>query len=380
MAPYIVIFTISIGLFWLSNRVIQGQQQYLEYIAIVLLCLLAGFRAMGIGTDTTGYLKGLYEAALGCTSVGEYMSSTYQAFTWRVDYVRDIEVLFSATVLIVTKLTGSIYCVQIAIELWIILPLYYAIKKSGVSNIWVSIFVFCMAFFNPSLNMMRQSVAMSIGVLGFEYWKENKKGNALICIIAAILFHETALVLLFIYWLYDYNTRFHCILEINGNVWRSNKWRFAISAGIGVAGLLLTSILPALLPVIGFSKYMNFATGDIRLMPNQILLRIPQLLLIVYSYNDLRQNKKDPGFYLLLQIYVVILSQLTSINENGARMAQYFAIFDVITIPLAIDSIDNEKIAFKAVRIMIIVFYMVYWWYYFVNRGSHQTIPYVFLG
>lgn len=60
-----------------------------------------------------------------------------------------------------------------------------------------------MAFYNPSMNMMRQSIAMSLGVLGFEYWKNAEKKNAFICVIIAFLFHTSSLLILLIYLLYS---------------------------------------------------------------------------------------------------------------------------------------------------------------------------------
>lgn len=54
------------------------------------------------------------------------------------------------------------------------------------------------------MNMMRQSIAMSLGVLGFEYWRNVEKKNAFICVFIAFLFHTSSLLILLIYLLYDY--------------------------------------------------------------------------------------------------------------------------------------------------------------------------------
>ena len=90
-----------------------------------------------------------------CHSLGEYLNSSFHAFTWTTDYVKDMEPLFPLLVLIVTKITGSLYCVQTILELCVILPLYIAVRKDKQTNLWMAMFVFCMAFYNPSMNMMR---------------------------------------------------------------------------------------------------------------------------------------------------------------------------------------------------------------------------------
>ena len=207
---------ISIGLFALSDRVKYTQRKPIVFISVMALCLLAGMRAVGVGTDTRVYLMPVYEAAKRSHSIGEYLNSSFHAFTWTTDYVKDMEPLFPLLVLIVTKITGSLYCVQTILELCVILPLYVAVRKDKNTSLGMAMFVFCMAFYNPSMNMMRQSIAMSLGVLGFEYWKNAEKKNAFICVIIAFLFHTSSLLILLIYLLYDYIVK-GTTLSITGN-------------------------------------------------------------------------------------------------------------------------------------------------------------------
>ena len=112
MTPYIIVFMISIGLFALSDRVKFTQRKPVVFVAVITLCLLAGLRAESIGTDTRVYLVPIFEAAKKSHSLGEYLNSSFHAFTWTTDYVKDMEPLFPLLVLIVTKITGSLYCVQ----------------------------------------------------------------------------------------------------------------------------------------------------------------------------------------------------------------------------------------------------------------------------
>ena len=63
MMPYIVVFIISIGFFALSDRVKFTQRKPVVFVAVMILCLLAGLRAESIGTDTKVYLVPVFEAA-----------------------------------------------------------------------------------------------------------------------------------------------------------------------------------------------------------------------------------------------------------------------------------------------------------------------------
>ena len=85
MTPYIVVFMISIGLFALSDRVKYTQRKPIVFISVMALCLLAGMRAVGVGTDTRVYLMPVYEAAKRSHSIGEYLNSSFHAFTWTTE-------------------------------------------------------------------------------------------------------------------------------------------------------------------------------------------------------------------------------------------------------------------------------------------------------
>lgn len=379
MVPYIAIFVISIGLFGLSDKVKRTQKKPLIFIGIALLCLLAGLRAESIGTDTRVYLMPIYEAAKRCNSISEYLNSSFHAFSWTTDYVKEMEPLFPFLILVVTKLTGSIYCVQTVLEICAILPLYLAVKKRNSISLWIAMFVFCMAFYNPSMNMMRQSIAMSLGVLGFEYWREEERKQSFVCVIISFLFHKSALLLLLIYFMYDYNVNCNVIsFKKDKKSHRNEIPRLMISVGVGVAGMLLASAIVSILSTVGFGQYVSYVAGTLTFMPNQLIIRIPQIVLLIWSYKYLKWKGVEVNFFLLMEIFAVLFSQFTSVSGYGGRIALYFGIFDILVIPLAMDALKKVNSGFF-IRPAIIGYYMFYWWYYYVFTGAHQTVPYIFI-
>lgn len=312
-------------------------------------------------------------------SIGEYLNSSFHAFTWTTDYVKDMEPLFPLLVLIVTKITGSLYCVQTILELCVILPLYVAVRKDKNTSLGMAIFVFCMAFYNPSMNMMRQSIAMSLGVLGFEYWKNAEKKNSFICVIIAFLFHTSSLLILLIYLLYDYIVKGTTLSITGNNVSKRNETpRMLISMGIGFVVMIMMSAIVSALSAVGFGEYVSYVTGKLVFMPNQLLIRIPQIILIIWSYRYLRKDGEDISFFLVMEVYAVLFSQFTSVSGYGGRIALYFAIFEVLVISQAMSALKPRKSGI-IIRPLIIGYYMFYWWYYFVFVGAHQTVPYIFM-
>ena len=127
------------------------------------------------------------------------------------------------------------------------------------------------------MNMMRQSIAMSFGVLGFEYWRNEEKKNAFICVLTAFLFHRSSLLILLIYLLYGYVVK-GITLSLTGNKIskRNETPRMLIAIGIGLAGMLLASAIVLALSSFGFGQYLSYVTGKLSFMPNQLLIRVPE--------------------------------------------------------------------------------------------------------
>ena len=182
-----------------------------------------------------------------------------------------------------------------------------------------------------------------------------------------------------IYLLYDYIVKGTKLSFTGNNISKRNETpRMVIAAGIGLAGMLLMSVIVSALSSFGFGQYLSYVTGKLSFMPNQLLIRVPQIILIIWSFRYLRDQGGDVSFFLVMEVYAVLFSQFTSVSGYGGRIALYFAIFDVIVIPRAMSALKPKKSG-VIIRPIIILYYMFYWWFYFVYSGTHQTVPYMFM-
>ena len=142
--------------------------------------------------------------------------------------------------------------------------------------------------------------------------------------------------------------------------------------------MIMMSAIVSALSAVGFGEYVSYVTGKLVFMPNQLLIRIPQIILIIWSYRYLRKDGEDISFFLVMEVYAVLFSQFTSVSGYGGRIALYFAIFEVLVISQAMSALKPRKSGI-IIRPLIIGYYMFYWWYYFVFVGAHQTVPYIFM-
>lgn len=206
-----------------------------------------------------------------------------------------------------------------------------------------------------------------------------EKKNAFICVIIAFLFHTSSLLILLIYLLYDYIVKGTTLSITGNNVSKRNETpRMLISMGIGFVVMIMMSAIVSALSAVGFGEYVSYVTGKLVFMPNQLLIRIPQIILIIWSYRYLRKDGEDISFFLVMEVYAVLFSQFTSVSGYGGRIALYFAIFEVLVISQAMSALKPRKSGI-IIRPLIIGYYMFYWWYYFAFVGAHQTVPYIFM-
>ena len=165
---YIVCFLISCFYFWLSEKSKNKfAKNGLAIIAILIPCILAGLRADTVGTDVKVYVEPIYHAAKESTGFSDYMGQSW-FYIWRYKYVHDFEIGFTTLVFVIAKITGSLGMVLFFIHAFIVTPIYIGLRRMHKTYpISFGMLVFYLMFYNTSLNMMRQWIAMAILLMAF---------------------------------------------------------------------------------------------------------------------------------------------------------------------------------------------------------------------
>lgn len=373
MWPYIVIFLISTLLFAFASKLKRKQKICLEYLAVFLLCILAGMRASNIGTDTSGYLRPLIENAINSKNINEYWNASWIVGHWKKTITNQFEPGFTLVIFVIARITGSIIFTQTFIQFLIVYPVYRAIKKIEGIPLWFGMLVFDCLLFNHTLNMIRQSIAMSLVLLAIVFWiyRENKK--SLFLIFLSCSFHLCGVIGFAIIYIYKKVSN-HKIYENNGRIFKNRNFNRAII--IGFAVVLLANVISIILAKIGISRFLMYINGSIKFMPNQLILRLPGIILFTYSFKRINERTLGNGhFYLLLIIYEILVSQLAGVNDYSIRIAQMFTIFDVISYSMAAKYSKH-----KYLNYMIFIAYItIYWLYYFGFGGMAETVPYIMI-
>ena len=139
--------------------------------------------------------------------MSSYMGQSW-FYIWRYKYVHDFEIGFTILVYVIEKITESWSIVLFFIHVFIVTPVYIGLRRVHKTYpIYFGMLVFYLMFYNASLNMMRQWMAMAFLFMGFSYlFFENKKKYCAIVVIAC-LFHISAVIGFVIMLIYMYTAK-----------------------------------------------------------------------------------------------------------------------------------------------------------------------------
>lgn len=374
MFPYISVFLLSSSLLALAERIQKSQRWFFVAVALFLPCVLAGLRANFIGTDTEVYLMPTITAAQDARSFAEYLESSWFRI-WRYLYVGNFEIGFTSVVYIATKLFGAIWT-KIVIQLLIVVPVYLSIKKYGKYPAWLGMLVFYFTTYNATLNLIRQSIAMSFVLLGTIYFLEKSKRGFLACLVIAVLFHKTGVVLLVVAALIHFIK-----ISSQSNDYLSRKIELRnvlIVVGFAIAGLFSLSLVIQILRLAGLSNYTNYLGDGFRFVVNQSVLRLPIIVLIIFNWRKWNESERNARVFLLMFILTLLCWQLTSVNIYVGRISYYVSVIEVITYPSLCYTHIKKSNRFFMLSYLL-VFLVSYWWIFYIYYGFDATVPYMIL-
>lgn len=171
----------------ISPRVSRVRRAGLYFFGCAVLIFLICFRDISVGADTENYCRNFEWFA------GSSWKQAFQIVTWEPGFV------------IVSKLIGylsSDWRVFVIITgLIALLPLFkFLWKHSG--NPCAGLVIYFVMLFTMSEYLYRQWYAFLILLGTYRYIIERKPGRFLLVVMAATLFHRTALIFLPVYFLY----------------------------------------------------------------------------------------------------------------------------------------------------------------------------------
>jgi len=429
---YLICFAASTVLAYFANKTSDRKKFWmLSAISILIPVLLAGLRDYEIGIDTISYMskKRYWLGAASAESLGEYME-----YYMGIGYG---EPLFALLCGMIGQTFGNYSVFLFVVHAIIITGVYigaYRFRKEV--NPAMVLLLFYLVFYNHSLNIMRQYMAMAIVFAALADIPQKKYIRYSIAVVIAMMFHTSALLgfgAIVIHW-YLYCDWKGCVGKVKragkriGHVLLPNRKterkiknqrlakftafirklfdncknaynavctqvekiepvvrrRQVILFSAMLLLVLLANPLCRLVIRMGFLHekylwYLDMSKAEHTTLITLFLLLEMSVLLLWHKY--LRKSSRLFDFFFANTGTYLILHQISSFIVYGKRVAAYFALANLVTIAM-IPRMYKDKKRRVIVYVLVLCVVIFYWFYTYILRNASQTYPYalVFFG
>lgn len=364
---YLACFAVSVFFAYLAKKSNKKINIIIfSVLSIAVTALLAGLRDYSIGIDTEHYFaRNLYwDGAIKSATLSEYI----------YEYILSGygEPLFALITGIISQITGSFEVFLTFVHVVIIGGVYIgAFRLKKYINPEFVLIIFYLFFYNHSLNILRQYMAMAIIFAFFADLLKKKYLRFLIVIIVAMQIHTTAMVAFGLLIL-------HILLFVPKKLGTLKQREIGIAALLAVAVLGFAPLIQIAIKIGVLNQRYKFIFEG-KKEPAIIIAGIVVLGIAaaVFFRKEIRVKTEHYDYILMCSICYLILLMLTFNVYASKRIALYFGLPDMITLGL-VESAQTDKKKKWLVRIGIVGVAFVYWFYVYVFRNASETIPYMF--
>ena len=317
-------------------------------VDILILMLIMYARDKTVGTDLSTYLY--YYDVLGNVSKEKFLDEVK---------FRDLEYGYSIFFRILYKINSNHEIYMLVSSFFIMIPLYYFIKKKSNNELFSLLLFICLGLYNQSFNTIRQFMAMGILLISFSAIKDRKLKLFLFEVSLATLFHTSAIIFIIIYPLY--------------NVLISREKLFFIAIGsIGTVAILRNILATFFIRIMGYEKYYD-RVGLISII---MIVEILITFIYIFFYNKFRRYDKKANIWVFMSIITVCLSLLGLKIDLFHRVTIYFQIGYIISIPSFISSFKCN-LTRNVGKIVVILLFSIYYLQALSNSSLGETVPYI---
>ena len=359
MIIYIIVATV--GMSMLNLRTIRlrlrcayfdclGDTTILSSILIMLrLIFMAGLRELYIGTDTIGVYGQIYWQGYG---VSGWEFSSYEAlFIYFIKLIYFLIDDYRAFLFAVAIITVYIFC-------------SFFIKHKEY-NLCIGILGFFVFLFCPSMNAMRQILAVSIGFMGIIFLDKGSFKLWLLTIIIAMYVHITSVVLFlyfFPYWLKKHN----------------NDSLFYIF--MALSPFLVNLSIKAILSLSIFDKFIEQILAFSFSSMNMKFYIFPLLMLpLILVYRKKLIELSDFNYIHICGYLMIFLSVFLSGYLWFAFRIMFYFIPSMLIIIAQLGKCANKWHNKLLINLYIIISMLITFYYVYIYMLTDQIYPYDFM-
>ncbi|WP_339611172.1 EpsG family protein [uncultured Planktosalinus sp.] len=304
------------------------------FFSILSVILLQSLRKWTVGTDVVAYLY-FFERLSRGESIIDFASEFSSLEMGFLYYNKLIAVFTKDPQIYLTIISATIF-----------IPIGYVIYKNS-KNIFVSLIaLLSLIIFNFTFTGLRQSIAIAIVFLSFEYIKKQKWLYFLLLVLFASSFHTSALVFLAAYPLYFLVLR---------------KKHYFIVLILFIGAFLVRETLLKSFVLVAFDKY-----GNSELMVATDSYTMLLFMFFIYTVAVFVKNKQSKSSltfnaatnYILMAAFIQIAA---SESQVAMRAGYYYFIFVTLLLPDIISAVKIKKSRNSIAFIIVVACFTFYY-------------------
>ena len=352
---YLFVFFISIFFARISD--VQRNRNSIHLVSLILsmlpLILLATFRTEEIGTDTSLYPVTIYEFIRGGADFSDLLTFSLL-----------VEPLYYVLVHITYHYFSNSFTAILFVQHFIIIVCFYIAfyRMRRYVSLTHSVFIFCFLFYNSTLNIQRQSMALGFVFIGYTFLIENKIRIFLIYLLVAFCMHRSAIfALILLPIIYVKSVRLD---------------KYYIFGALLIL-LLYPIIFENFMNIVGLQKYEQYANdGHFEgfFSYSEFILRVG-FISILWFLTPLKM--KDENYYNVLTLFLCeFFINITQIYSRFiGRMGLYAFVLYISYIPYyCFRKVNGHKNYMAIAGVYALILF--YWWYVYVFTQAGDTYPY----
>ncbi|MBB1539275.1 MAG: EpsG family protein [Prevotella sp.] len=348
MLLYIIVFIVITYANYIATEYNYRQDLILAF-SFLILSIFVGFSDMLGGYDR--YIYG--ELFDGVADIMNFHGNYNDALIFNV-YPKEMG--YVGCNILISKITSNRYIFILLITFVIYLLHYFSLKKYCI-NYPYALLLFMGLMFFFTFTYLRQMIGVGIGWLALQYIYKRKLYKFLICVLLATSFHNSAIILLPLYF-----------IPVKKFKVKNIVFFMAICLFIGLSGGP-SAIFQIYGDVVDMhARTDNYMERDIGFKFEYIMEALIFLYLILKNYALIPNTKKDIvllntalGFCAILLLFVLSL--------NGGRLGWFYLMGLIATLSTICNGVRKNKFAKNLVMVISVILFIriVFQWSFMLS-------------
>lgn len=327
-----------------------NKNKYFENIFLILSLiipsLVAGLR-YNTGTDYQSYYW-LFQLTKGSSITGILDMGSEPLF------------LIIMKIISILRLDNIMFMIMF----WLTISfIYLSLRKFKDINWGYGLFLWYLIAFSPSLNIMRQMLAVSVVLYAVVNLYEKKYLKYFIFMLIAVLIHNIAIIGLVALILQSLNKYF-------------DSYRIIVILFLFFIIPFISEYIVSFINIVDENRFEVYTSllDNFSFFP--ALRVLPSLLPVIFFRKKIKYLFGNSSLFINLKIFELFFRLFFSTINYGFRVAYFFNVSDVILISMLLASVKSKNSRFVLTLFIFIFYISIYYFNSFINLND-GVVPYI---